>query len=146
MGYCMESKNCNICIPNSKVKHALMAINELHKPEVRNKQASGGRYSGGETLEKWYSWVTNPGPDGFNTIEEAIKEWRYSCHTTEDGDVYIDWFDGQKSGDDNIFFEALAPYIEDGGEIEFVGEDGYHWKYCFDGKEMIELEGKIIWE
>ena len=36
-----------------------------------------------------------------------------------------------KDGDEEIFFKALAPYVETGSYLCFKGEDGDTWKWSF---------------
>ena len=45
-------------------------------------------------------------------------------------------FIGEKYGDEEIFFAALAPFVEKDSYISFEGEDGCKWTWCFNGKEV----------
>lgn len=44
------------------------------------------------------------------------------------------------------FLNALSPYIVD-GEIEYSGDDDYHWKFTFnkETKEWDETEGEVYY-
>ena len=123
MGYCVDM---NVTIEVKDEQGCLAAINRMHHPDVVEKNGSGGCYSGGEKRETWYSWVRNPGPDGFGSLEDAFYEWRYECAKDGDGfQVYA--FAGDKWGDDEQLFLAIAPFCE--GEIYIHGEDGNSWGY-----------------
>ena len=49
-------------------------------------------------------------------------------------------------GDDDDFFNLIAKYIEDGGYLEFYGEDGTRFRLVINGNECIEKHPKIIWD
>ena len=119
---------------------ALTAINELHNPDNLRAHASGGAYGGGKPREIWYAWVSNPGPDGFSTLEEALQAWRFGTHTLQN-DALALYFTGEKHGDEQILFERLAPFME--GTIKAMGEDGEQWGYCFRDGKIIDL--RIQW-
>lgn len=131
MGYEIDVLVDNITIPSDKVQDCLAAINDLHEEHVVANQGGGGMWSGGKKQMSCYSWVRNPASTGFDTLAEALRSWRW--HTTEevDGSVTIDRFTGEKLGDDEILFEAIAPYVRGNGSIEMRGEDGAVWRYLF---------------
>jgi hypothetical protein len=58
-------------------------------------------------------------------------------------------FTGQKLGDDNILFAALAPYVEADSYITMVGEseDGDEfWRWVFDGQHVYRVRGQAVFE
>ena len=123
---------------------ALEAINAMHEPEVVKANGSGGRWANGRQEEKWYSWVNNPGPEGFPTLEDALAEWRYVTERHgEEGVLSIVYFAGEKLGDDDQLFNAIGPYLE--GEITCEGEDGELWGYRFKDGIVTEMTGEVVW-
>jgi hypothetical protein len=134
MGYYVD---IDLMVKVVDTEGCLKAINELHKPENLEKDASGGSFSGGKTTAHWYSWVRNPESGSFDTIESAIEEWRYRGSKDVDG-FYIYGFDGEKWGDDEVFYNAIAPYCD--GDIYCRGEDGNMWGYRMkSGSPLTEL-------
>jgi len=123
MGYCITVECNGMVIPKAKVKKALAAINAI-KP---------GRYS----------WVDHTGD--FESLEDALSEWRYGAVEEDNGNVTIECFNGEKSGDDEKIWQALAPFMKAGAEVEYHGEDGAQWKYVFDGKTYKELNRSTDW-
>jgi hypothetical protein len=103
----------------------------------------GGGSSKGE---KWYSWVDTNKFVKAETFAEALGEWRWNCFINDAGDLEEINFDGEKLGDDAILLEAIAPFVEAGSYIEMEGEEGCHWKWCFDGKTMTEKSGRVVYE
>lgn len=138
MGYYV-SYNIEAQIDMSKEAEALAAINDLHKPEVISANARGGSFSGGERIGVWYSWVENPGPDGFKSLSDALWAWRFSL--SDNGDFY---FEGGKLGQEEVLFNALAPFMK--GTIYARGEDDCEWGYRFRDGRMIELTCERTWK
>ena len=54
-------------------------------------------------------------------------------------------FDGEKSGDEDILFRAIAPFVESGSFIEMRGEDGCQWRCLFHKGELHEIYPEIVW-
>ena len=80
---------------------------------------------------------------GYDTLASAIYDWRFDSELEENGDVRITHFNGEKLGDDELFWATLAPYIhhEEGKDFPYavyMGEDGEKWRYLFDGIGCIE--------
>ncbi|MBS5935262.1 MAG: hypothetical protein KIC94_20620 [Clostridiales bacterium] len=83
-----------------------------------------------------FSWVRNETVLNSETLEEALQEIRYFPTFNEDGDIIDVKFYGEKYGDEEIFFNALAPYIETGSYLCFEGEDGAEWTWKFDNGKV----------
>lgn len=141
MGYYVEY-NIEATFKPESEPEMLKAINALHEPETLKAHASGGSWSGGERKEVWYSWVDNPPPGGFTTIEDAMYAWRFDVDQW-DGLKHFS-FTGEKLGQEEILFEALAPFLD--GEIFARGEDGEEWGFRFKDGRMIQLECIKNWE
>lgn len=110
----------------------LAAINALHDPEVMNPQADGGRWEGGRQTGFWYAFTDNPPPGGFTTLEAALADWRFEAENYDEASASL-CFIGDKRGQEEVLFAALAPYLT--GDIYASGEDGAAWGYRFrDGK------------
>ena len=122
----------------SKEAEALAAINALHDPEKVKSLGRGRSFSDGQCIESWYSWVTNPGPKGFPTLFDAMEEWGFSLD--KDGTFY---FDGEKLGQEEILFEALAPFLS--GDIYARAEDNHEWGFRFQNGKMTELQCERNW-
>jgi hypothetical protein len=74
-----------------------------------------------------------------------LSEWRYDASLSEEGDVVIDWFAGEKLGDDGILWDALAPAVEEDSQIQCRGEDGALWRWYFEHGTVIEQDGKVVY-
>lgn len=78
---------------------------------------------------------------------KLMKDNDYEAvHDVFTGDITEIWFVGDRLGNDYEMFKAIAPYVEHGSFIEFVGEGGTLWRWVFKQGEMREILGKIVWE
>ncbi len=131
MGYCVDVTCTGMIIKKKNIKKALAAINAI---PVKKESRIG---IGG------YAWVNHDGkhPD----LITALANWRYDAKTQQNGDILIEYFQGEKVGDDEVLWTAIAPFIQKDAEVEYHGEDGCQWKYVFDGKTYKELTRSVEW-
>lgn len=144
MGYCITVKMVDIVIHKENKEAALAAIKALH-----GKETVPDFVYGGKTEErKHFRWVDTEKYLAAQTLEECLRAWRWRPKLTERGDINDLEFTGEKLGDDDLLFTAIAPFVEPGSFIHFVGEEGHNWKYKFDGNKMKEVQGKtrVIWD
>jgi len=136
MGYCMSQISCNgFMIKKANKAKALKAIKNLKgKGTITD---SSGRH---------FSWVRDNEYVSARTLEEALLAWRWEPELDDKGNVFVLNFVGEKLGDDPLLFDALAPYVENGGELEMQGEDGCHWLWRFMGKKCTEVSGRVVYD
>ena len=134
MGYCMTQRDSMFTIKAENTKEALNAIKELAGSETI--EDSGGRH---------FSWVDNNYVNA-ETLEDALRAWRWIVEPDGNGDINYIYFNGEKLGDDEVLFNALAPFIDDDCFIEMSGEDGALWRWCFENGECKERFANISWE
>ena len=120
MGYYITVTCSKMVIPKAKVNKALEAIKSI--PDA---------------------WVSHDGKQ--TDLVEAFEGWLYEAVEEENGNITIECFNGEKLGDDEILWKAIAPFIKKGGEVKYRGEDGFQWKYVFDGKTYKELHRSSEW-
>lgn len=147
MGYSITMEISNLYIPEKNVEAALKAINDLHKSQKTIEENAGGSLlcMHGQTTVIGYSWVNNPPVGGFTSLKEALASWRYEANE-EAGDYVIEYFTGEKLGNCNVLWNALAPFVNPEAEIVCHGEDGAFWKHIFQNGELQTLHGRIIFE
>ena len=130
MGYGIQVAVGYIVIEAAKIDAALEAINDLFRT--------------GET----YSWCRGPDNvfEGYTNIHEAFEDWSFRAkYATISGDIRVMHFTGEKLGDDERLWEALAPFITSIHHAEhqnswliYTREDGEKWRYNFVGGKMVE--------
>jgi hypothetical protein len=78
------------------------------------------------------------------TLEKALVEWRWQIYTDKASEnVTSISFEGEKLGDEQILFNALAPYVEPDSYIEVDGEDSNRWRWVFNGKTCEEISAEV---
>ena len=136
MGYCMEQQDSNFTIKPSNVAGALASIKALAGKETITD--SSGRH---------YSWVSTKDFVKAETLSEAMNAWRWHVTCDEEtGEVENILFEGEKIGDEDALFGAIAPFVEPDSYIEMQGEDGTLWRWVFDGKTCTEKKATISWD
>jgi hypothetical protein len=143
MGYCMSQRDAKFAILKDKKEAALQAL----KATASNTKRMGGGSFNGATGERTYhyAWVDMSYVKA-TTLTEAARKWRWDLVEEEDGHISDIEFRGEKLGDDERFFEALAPFVEDGSFIEMEGEDGSRWKWVFKDGSVSEKHARISYD
>lgn len=117
-----------------KAYEALMALND-----APDKAKRGGSSGGGQEPRFWYSWM----PEDLRTLKDTKEVFdTLGFETTIDdsnGDLVITCYDN-KTGQEDVFFAAAAPFIED-GDYEWTGEDGDFWAWEFADGKMYSRRG-----
>lgn len=154
MGYYVEGRGC-INISAEKLDDAYVALVELNK---REELKIGGRYGGGIHDEKpadstsvaasphrWFSWMEWNYDEVCSTAREIFEQVGFDVEETPDGDLELLYFDN-KSGDEEHFVNAVAPFVTEGCVMEWSGEDNAMWRWVFENGEMITEHAVITWE
>jgi hypothetical protein len=134
MGYYMQQVSAGgVHIPKDKFQDVLKAIQSLHGKETITD--SGGKH---------FSWV-DYNFYNIDNLKEMLEEWRWKPVFDDKGDIVKLEFWGEKIGDENLLFNAIAPCVTSGGYIQMMGEDHSEWRWVFeDGKCSDVSRGK--WE
>lgn len=84
-------------------------------------------------------WVDKRFIEETDRIEDLFEELRYPLNYNKERDMYnIDYFSGEKLGDDDEIFKCISNYLTD-GEICFLGEDDEYFTIkCKNGNVSIE--------
>lgn len=127
MGYYMQQEDSKFFIAKENKEHALRAIKNL-----------ANRY-------KYYAWVCSDDFVNATDLQAAMAVWRWEVYEDENGNIDSIQFAGQKSGDDETLFRAIAMYVQKDSYIEMHGEDGCMWRWVFDGDTCKEKFAQIDW-
>lgn len=91
------------------------------------------------------SWVRSNFRDTPN-LEEIFNCWRWEIFFDEDDNVTDISFRGEKLGDDEVLFKAIAPYVRKGSFIQMNGEGTDLWRWVFNGVSCYEQHPTVIWD
>lgn len=134
MGYNIQIIGADFSIDTADTRNALEAIEALMQdPDAERRGYS--KHSGDH-----FSWLNNATPEEWNTLDEAMVDWRFPIHRNDTGDVIGIEFSGQKIGQEKLMFERIAPFVETGSHITFKGEDGDTWRLEFQNAGIEEVD------
>ena len=95
--------------------------------------------------ERHGSWVSEEKVQGAKSLSEAMYAWRWEVFIDDTGDIANISFNGQKSGDEDTLFTAIAPFVKEDSYIEMQGEEGSLWRWWFTDGQCVEIYPSIIW-
>lgn len=131
VGYCIDQIDDDFFIPSDKFDDVLKAIRSL------NGQQTCESYVNGVHTPTHFSWVDY---DFWkkDSLDETLRAWRWTPEVVVGGnkDIVGLQFDGEKLGDEDILFTAIAPFVEDGSSITVQGEDGFVWSWVFENGKV----------
>ena len=80
------------------------------------------------------------------SVEIIFSEVGWNPQYDEQGDIIGLEFVCEKLGSEDVFFELIAEFVEDGSYITIHGECEDSWRYVFNNGKMQILQGRIIYE
>ena len=131
MGYCIKMTDSNFVITKENFEKALKSLKDVFVP----KNMTCYDYINGKKYPH-FSWVNTKNVLESTKLGEALEEIRYTPTYNENDDICNVEFTGEKYGDEEIFFNALAPYVESGSYLCFEGEDGDTWRWDFNNEKV----------
>lgn len=138
MGYCMHMEQSTFSMPRANKGEAFRRMRALGQ---RDDLKSGGSYRNGKVISRHFAWMAADFADHVHTVEDIFDVLRFPATEDASQNLVINDFDGEKVGDENVFFNAISDLAT--GYIEMVGEDGYHWRWVFGGEKLEEQAGTI---
>lgn len=79
------------------------------------------------------------------TLREGMLACRWDLEFDDLGNVNGILFEGEKLGDEEQIFDAIATLVLDGNFIELMGEDGERWRWVFRNGSMDTVDAEIVW-
>lgn len=143
MGYCMHTRDNSFIMKSHNLGPALQAIKEMTKQDEQ--LGGGGIHYQGAFRHHW-SWVSTKEVLQATTFEEAMRAWRWEVEFDQDGNVIWIEFYGEKLGDDDHLWNAIAQYVEPDSYIEMQGEDGHIWRWVFEGEGVKDVAATVTFD
>jgi hypothetical protein len=128
MGYYVHITDSNAGIGLDEMPAALDALRAL---DARDDLKSGGSSAG----DKWFSWMNDFDLANAPSVASVLERLGFDVDHDSYGGLSIIGYDNKK-GDEGIFIQTLAPFIESGSYIEWQGEDSQAYRWGFHGGEM----------
>jgi hypothetical protein len=103
----------------------------------------GGERRGNEIV-RHFAFINHEKVLNAVNLEEALYYCRWAPEFDQQGNIIDIEFTGEKYGNEDILFNALAPFIEEGSYITMVNDRREIWRWRFDGIKSHKETGKII--
>jgi hypothetical protein len=144
MGYYTQITDADFLIPTANEAAALAALKALNGPEY-NEQKQGGSWGAGAEgkSEAWYSWMDADYDQKVQSCAEVFTMLGFEVEESADG-LRLTGYDN-KTGQEDLFLNAVAPHVAAGSFLAWRGEDGTLYRFEFDGTKMIEMEARVSW-
>lgn len=153
MGYYVDTGEQSIIIKKDQFDNCYKAMCELNS---QNDLKRGGcwRPNGDEVKtkhekwdeDKWFSWLPWNYPETCKDFIAILHEIGFeNLNYDEEGNL-IGFYYSNKTGQEDLFFIAIAPYITKDSYINWRGEGGEMWQWYFDGEKMITKNAVINYE
>lgn len=139
MGYYVELVESTFEIPADKLDEALNRLKALnHDPNVEKR---GGSWGPGGKTESWFSWMDSDYDQKVTSAAEVFTMLGFEVDQGEDGSIILAGYDN-KSGQEDLFIDAVKDLAVTGWFMVWRGEDGYTWRHTADGIQR----GKLVFE
>jgi len=133
MGYVVFQRDSKFRIPKATHQRALDRLKSLagYEPIV-------------DSMGPHFSFVRQAELAKAVDLADALQTWRWEPEQSEEDRSIIGiHFTGEKYGDEDLLFAAIAPYVEAGSYLEMIGEDGALWRWVFDGTYVYKIFAQV---
>lgn len=133
MGYYVSTSATHFHLDKEHFPAAYQALCAINDPKYNHLKSGGSSGPNGQTAW-WYSWMTEDYPATTETVTDILDLLGFEISYDDGNIVGLDY--DNKTGNEDIFFMALAPYVKDGSYIIWKGEDGRMWGWEFTDGHM----------
>lgn len=155
MGYYVTAIEGRVVIPKENISKAYDAMCALNDNDNLKR---GGQWGGDLSKDddrpaglnyhpaRWFAWMDANYPE---TCPDAVSVLRAlgfdDAHITDSGDLSFSDYDS-KSGQEELFLEAVSPLCREGSYLVWKGEDDSMWRQDFGSKMLTRsAEVSIRW-
>ncbi len=139
MGYYVNTEGIDITVPKDLLEPAYKAILALNEDDSLKQ---GGSHGPNGKREFWFSWM----PQDLSTLadlKEVLTTLGFeSSDYNEQGDLELGYY-SNKTGQEDLFLEAIAPFVKEGSSAVWKGEDDTYWKWEFSDGKMLVIPGEV---
>ncbi len=124
MGYHAHQVDSNFFIANKDLPQVVKAIHNIENTD--------------------YAWVDFRYRQT-DDLKQIFFYWRWNVHFDTEQNIIDIAFDREKLGDDEVLFQAIAPFVREKSYIQMSGEDDAMWRWVFINNRMVEVYPEITW-
>jgi hypothetical protein len=140
MGYYVNIEDCDFVIEKNQLEPAYNALVNLNT----NVQLDALKHHSNVPGRRYFAWMDADFHLNLKSVAEILENLGFDV-TTGDDESIIDLSYNNKSGDEEIFLAALAPYVKDSSYIVFCGEDYERCRYSFKNGKMFLHNAKVVY-
>jgi len=140
MGYAVRLIKGEVVIPAAKSDAALSAIREL---DAHGELKGGWSRDKGDVKHPHWSFTSPARIAAASSLEDMLRAFRFAPILEPDGELYGVEFVGENRGDELHLWTVLAPFVDPGGEMIWLGEDDLLYRWTFDGKSLSAQDGRM---
>ena len=118
---------------------ALVAFNSECPPAMKR----GGTIDELGRERKWFSWMREDFSE-YDSLGMILNEIGFS-YDLSDGWISLSGWHGDKQGQEDLLMEVVAPWVEPGSFVEWIGEDCYRYRWDFEDARLWVREGTAGW-
>lgn len=153
MGYYVSIEESDLLIKKSDFQSCYKAMCKLNDyDELKRGGGWGGECSSDDPRPaglnyhpaKWFSWMEANYPETIATFHQMLLELGFEPEYDGNENLISVAYDN-KTGQEEIFFHAIAPWVADGSYIQWRGEDGGQWRWHFMNGNMRMQEADVKW-
>lgn len=153
MGYYVNTTGGEFVVPAENILAAYAAVCALND---HDELKWGGSYGGGGIDKsaprpagmdhhpaRWFSWMPADYPNKCGTLCEVFQTLGFDV--IEDAqELRVVSYDS-KTGQEEIFLEAIAPFCTEDSFFEWRGEDGAQWRHTVRAGELLVWESEVVY-
>lgn len=142
MGHHVTITSARFHIHPDHLDAACQAMKELNKSDKGKSGINFGVLPDGTrgVTGRVFAWMPANYHETMHTAREILEALSFVVETPPDGGLVITEFD-QSTGDEDVFLDALAPYVTAGSYLKWRSEDGLLWEDHFDGFQRRTFTG-----
>lgn len=94
--------------------------------------------------DRWFSWMDWNYDEVLTSALDIVNQLGFEVEELSDGGFEVYSYDS-KVGAEEHFMAALAPFVSEGSEMTWTGEDGAMWRWLFTDGEMKVQSATVTW-
>ena len=148
MGYVVDTIRGEVVILAGNLDAGLAAVRDMDREDDLKTGWSKVEDADGTVRRRPHWAYTDPyAIESAQTLEDMLRAFRYEVWAEEsDGEIYGVHFKGWSMGNDYDLWRTLAPFIEAGSYIVWLGEDDRLERWSFDGQTMTCTPGRMVFD
>ena len=136
MGYYVNTEDINIIVSKDLLEPAYKAVLAMNEDDNLKR---GGSY--GSERKFWFSWM----PEDLSTLTDlkaVMENLGFETYYTDAGNLSLGHYDS-KTGQEDLFLDAIAPFVQEGSYAIWKGEDNSFYKWEFNDGKMLVIPGEM---